>query len=176
MKKRRKKKKKKTNREEKPADVFLTDFCSHNIESRRVIVSSSERWKNIIIPILKDASDPAGLGLLGQVRSDGSLASILAPPSASDLSCQHIPLIHPILVHLNSKYDDWRAYRTQLVALYYFFYLSEQCITLYFNKKRIVFSVSNIKSSMLINFACQINFEKLRRKKTQDNVVCQRTS
>lgn len=36
-------KKKKTNREEKPADVFLTDFCSHNIESRRVIVSSSER-------------------------------------------------------------------------------------------------------------------------------------
>lgn len=39
----KKKKKTKTNREEKPADVFLTDFCSHNIESRRVIVSSSER-------------------------------------------------------------------------------------------------------------------------------------
>lgn len=43
MKKKMKKMKKKTNREEKPADVFLTDFCSHNIESRRVIVSSSER-------------------------------------------------------------------------------------------------------------------------------------
>lgn len=42
-KKKMKKMKKKTNREEKPADVFLTDFCSHNIESRRVIVSSSER-------------------------------------------------------------------------------------------------------------------------------------
>lgn len=113
MKKRKekKKKRKKTNREEKPADVFLTDFCSHNIESRRVIVSSSERWKNIIIPILKDASDPAGLGLLGRVRSDGSLASILAPPSASDLPRQRISLIRPILVHLNSKYDDWRAYR-----------------------------------------------------------------
>lgn len=27
----------------KPADVFLTDFCSHNIERRRVIISSSER-------------------------------------------------------------------------------------------------------------------------------------
>lgn len=41
--KKKRTKKKKTNREEKPADVFLTDFCSHNIESRRVIVSSSER-------------------------------------------------------------------------------------------------------------------------------------
>lgn len=43
MKKKWRKTKKKTNREENPADVFLTDFCSHNIESRRVIVSSSER-------------------------------------------------------------------------------------------------------------------------------------
>lgn len=64
----------KTNKQEKSADVFLTDFCSHNIESRRVIVSSSERWKNIIIPILK-ASDPAGLGLVESVPMDLSLPS-----------------------------------------------------------------------------------------------------
>lgn len=95
-KKKMKKMKKKTNREEKPADVFLTDFCSHNIESRRVIVSSSERWKNIIIPILKDASDPAGLGLLGRVRPDGSLASILAPPSVSDLPRRHVSNTCPL--------------------------------------------------------------------------------
>jgi len=31
-------------------------------------------------------SDPAGLGLLGRVRPDGSLASILAPPSVSPIS------------------------------------------------------------------------------------------
>lgn len=94
-------KKKKANREEKPADVFLTDFCSHNIESRRVIVSSSERWKNIIIPILKDASDPAGLGLLGwfipmdlllpswhPLRSPISLAATSHPSNTRPLKFQ----------------------------------------------------------------------------------------
>lgn len=116
-KKKMKKMKKKTNREEKPADVFLTDFCSHNIESRRVIVSSSERWKNIIIPILKDASDPAGLGLLGRVGPDGSLASILAPPSVSDLPRRHVSNTCPLKFQIRRL----TGLSTRLVALYYLF-------------------------------------------------------
>lgn len=165
----KKKKKKKTNREEKPADVFLTDFCSHNIESRRVIVSSSERWKNIIIPILKDASDLAGLGLLGRVRPDGSLASILAPPSVSDLPRHRIPLVRSILVHLNSEYDDWREFIDATRRSLLPFYLSKQPASRYPTfQTEINNFLSNIKSlALLSSCPCKVNFEKSNEGETR---------
>lgn len=97
------------------------------------------------------------------VESDGSLASILAPPSASDLLRQHTRPAHPSDTRpLKFQIRRLTGLSTQLVALCYFFYLSEQRITPYFNKKTIVFLKVTPVNMLSYSYSCS---EKSREKK-----------